>query len=262
MPQKRARTNKMLISTMLLDIEGTTTPVDFVYKILFPYARVRLKDFITRHKADEEVRAVVADLLAARAQDKSADLPPLHYSYSLGEGQMEDIVAYCHWLMDHDRKLTPLKTLQGMIWEKGYRSGELKAVVFPDVAPNLRRWREQGKAVCIYSSGSVLAQKLLFEHTEQGDLTKFIYDFFDTTVGHKTEHGSYRRIAESVRRKPSEILFISDVIAELDAARSAGFQTLLCARPGNSPLPDSSVHHIIHTFDEASALDRKMNLKG
>ena len=254
--------NKMLISTVLLDIEGTTTPIDFVYETLFPYARTRSKDFIARHKADEEVRAAIADLFDAHAQGRSADLPPLRYSYNLDEGQIEAITAYCHWLMDRDSKLTPLKSLQGMIWEEGYRSGELKSIVFPDVAPNLRLWREQGKAVCIYSSGSVLAQKLLFEHTERGDLTGFIYDFFDTTVGHKTEQGSYRRIAESLRREPSKILFISDAIVELDAARGAGFHTLLCARPGNSPLPDSSVHDIIHTFDEVSALAEKMNLKG
>ncbi|MDT4953613.1 MAG: enolase-phosphatase [Acidobacteriota bacterium] len=239
----------MPISTILLDIEGTTTPIDFVYQILFPYARERLKDFITRHRADEEVRSIVSDLFAEHAQDKSTDLPPLRYSDNLDEEQIEAIAAYCHWLMRHDRKLTPLKTLQGKIWEEGYRSGELKSEVFPDVLPNLRRWREQGKTVCIYSSGSVLAQKLLFAHTGQGDLTKFVHDFFDTNVGHKTEQGSYTRIA-GLLGKPSEILFISDVVAELDAAQAAGFQTLLCVRPGNPQQPDSSVHDIIHTFDD------------
>ena len=223
----------------------------------------RTKDFITRHKANEEVRAAIEDLFDAHSQDQNAeDLPPLRHSSNLDEKQIEAITSYCHWLMDRDSKLTPLKTLQGMIWEEGYRSGELKSIVFPDVAPNLRRWREQGKEVCIYSSGSVLAQKLLFEHTEQGDLTSFIHDFFDTTVGRKTEQESYMRIADSLRRKPSEILFISDAIAELDAARGAGFQTLLCVRPGNSPLPGPSAHDTIHTFDEVSALTEKMNLKG
>lgn len=253
MPQSRRGQTVMPTSTILLDIEGTTTPIDFVYQILFPFARARLKDFITRHKEDEELRSIVSDLFAEHAADKSADLPPLRYSDKLDEGQIEAIAAYCHWLIDHDRKVTPLKTLQGKIWEEGYSSGELKSKVFADVSPNLRRWQEQGQTICIYSSGSVLAQKLLFAHTAEGDLTKFIHAFFDTNVGHKREPGSYLRIAGLLRRNPSEILFISDVIAELDAAQGAGFQTLLCVRPGNHPQPDSSVHNTIHTFDEVSS---------
>lgn len=243
----------MPISTILLDIEGTTTPIDFVYQILFPYARARLKDFITRHKADEEIRSIVADLCDEQRRDKSVNLPTLRCSNDLDEEQIEAIVAYGQWLIDQDRKVTSLKTLQGKIWEEGYRSGELKGEVFPDVAPNLRRWREQGKTVCIYSSGSVLAQKLLLAHTGQGDLTKFIHDFFDTRVGHKTEPGSYTKIADLLR-KPSEILFISDVLAELDAARAAGLRTRLCVRPGNPRQPDSSVHDTIYTFDEVLAV--------
>jgi enolase-phosphatase E1 len=239
----------MTISTILLDIEGATTPIDFVYQILFPYARMHLKDFITRHKADEEVRSIIAELFVEYAKDKSAALPSLRSSDNLDENQVESIVTYSQWLMDQDRKSTPLKTLQGKIWEEGYRSGELKGQVFPDVPPNLRRWHEQGKIICVYSSGSVLAQKLLFAHTEHGDLTEFISDFYDTNIGHKTERSSYARIAGFLR-KPSEILFISDTVAELDAARAAGLQTRLSVRPGNRLQPGSSVHDTIHTFDE------------
>lgn len=245
---------EMPISTILLDIEGTTTPIDFVYQILFPFAHARLQGFITRHREDEEMRAIVADLFDEHAQDKSADLPPLRDSGSLDEGHIEAIVAYCQWLIEHDRKVTPLKTLQGKIWEEGYRSGELKGEVFPDVPRNLRRWHEQGKIICIYSSGSVLAQKLLFAHTEHGDLTAFIRDFFDTNVGHKTEPESYTKIAGLLRQPPSEILFISDVSAELDAAHAAGLQALLCVRPGNRPQPDSSDHATIYTFDEVQTV--------
>ena len=244
----------MPISTILLDIEGTTTPIELVYQTLFPFARARLKDFIARHQADDKMRSIIADLFDAHAQEESADLPPLRYSENLDEEQIEAVAAYCRWLMDHDRKVTPLKTMQGKIWEEGYRSGELKGEVFPDVAPSLRRWREHGKRVCIYSSGSVLAQKLLFAHTEQGDLTQLMQDFFDTRVGPKTEQESYRKIAELLREQPSEILFISDVTAELDAARAAGFQTLLCVRQGNRPQSGSPVHDTIHTFDEALAV--------
>jgi enolase-phosphatase E1 len=246
----------MSISAVLLDIEGTTTPIDFVYKTLFPYARARLKDFIERHHADEGVRAIVAELFDEHAREESTDVPALRRAGSSGEGEAESIADYLRWLMDRDRKVTPLKTLQGLIWEEGYVSGELKGEVFPDVAPNLMRWRGEGKTVCIYSSGSVLAQKLLFAHTEQGDLTKFIQDFFDTNVGHKAEPESYTKIAEALGRRPSEALFISDVTTELDAARAAGFQTLLCVRPGNHTQPSPSAHDTIHTFDEARAATR------
>jgi len=243
----------MNVNTILLDIEGTTTPISFVYEVLFPYARARLEDFLTRHGDDEEVRAVVADLFDEHARDESPDRPPLRRAPESGEGMTDDVVTYLRWLMDGDRKATPLKKLQGMIWEEGYRDGELKGEVFPDVAPNLRRWREEGRTVAVYSSGSVLAQKLLFAHTAEGDLTEFIHDFFDTSVGHKTERRSYTAIAELLRRRPSEILFISDVTAELDAARAAGLQTLLCVRPGNRAQPGPHAHDIIQTFDDAAA---------
>ena len=151
--------------------------------------------------------------------------------------------------MDQDRKSTPLKSLQGRIWEAGYYSGELQSQIFDDVPRALRRLREQQKEICIYSSGSVLAQKLLFAHTEAGDLTALIRDYFDTNVGAKRDAASYQRIAHSLARVPSEIVFISDVVAELDAARSAEFQTLLCERPGNHAQPVSS-HNAIQTFDE------------
>jgi enolase-phosphatase E1 len=243
----------MPVSTILLDIEGTTTPIDFVYQVLFPYARARLKDFLTRNLDDEEVRAAVSDLIDERASDVS---PASHTPRPVGrpnETQMEAVVAYGQWLMDHDRKVTPLKTLQGKIWEEGYLSGELKGQVFPDVARNLRRWRDEGRTTCIYSSGSTLAQRLLFANTVEGDLTEFIHDYFDTRVGPKTEPGSYLKIAELLPRRPAAILFVSDVVAELDAAAAAGFQTLLCVRPGNRPQPDPDAHAATGTFDEVPA---------
>jgi enolase-phosphatase E1 len=239
-------------SVVLLDVEGTTTPIDFVYGVLFPYARARLKDFIARHHGDAEVRAALDDLFLEHAKDDGTDRPPLPPPGCAEEARLAAITAYGQWLMEHDRKLTPLKTIQGKIWEEGYRSGELTGQVFPDVAPNLRRWREQGKKTCIYSSGSVLAQRLLFTHTTQGDLTGFIHQFFDTTVGHKMEPGSYQRIAELLGR-PVRRVFISDVVGELDAAAAAGFQTLLCVRPGNRPQPDTSSHAAIQTFEMVGA---------
>ena len=244
----------MPVSTILLDIEGTTTPIDFVYQVLFPYARARMSDFLARHlDTDKELRAAFSDLTDEWAKDESQSHTHPRPSGRTGRTQLEAVVAYAQRLMDQDRKLTPLKLIQGKIWEGGYLSGELKGQVFPDVAPNLRRWHDQGRTICIYSSGSVLAQKLLLANTEEGDLTEFIHDFFDTKVGRKTEPASYLNIAESLQRRPPEILFISDVGAELDAAAAAGFQTLLCVRPGNRPQPGSNVYATISTFDEVPA---------
>lgn len=243
----------MPVSAILLDIEGTTTPIDFVYGVLFPYARAHLRDFLARHLGDEEVRAAVSDLLDESAKEESSSPVSPPPAGRPDGAQVEAAVAYARRLMDEDRKFTPLKTLQGKIWEEGYGSGELKGQVFPDVAPNLRRWRDAGRITCIYSSGSVLAQKLLFANTEEGDLTEFIHDFFDTRVGRKTEPASYLKIAELLQRRPPEVLFVSDVLAELDAAAEAGFQTLLCVRPGNSPQPGPNVHATIRSFDEVPA---------
>src|SRR5204863_3949398 len=162
---------------------------------------------------------------------------------------IESIVAYVKWLIDCDRKSTALKSIQGKIWRSGYADGSLKAPVFPDVAPAFRRWRSANLNISIFSSGSRLAQQLLFAHTEMGDLTHFIDHYFDTTTGSKTAIKSYQDIASTLNRSEREILFISDVVAELDAASAAGMQTLLCVRPGNSLQPAS--HYLtIRSFDE------------
>jgi enolase-phosphatase E1 len=240
---------KSPVSVVLLDIEGTTTPIDFVYSVLFPYARAHVKSFIAEHLSDEQTLADIAGFRDEHAEDVRQKFEPPPLRDQSEKALIESITAYVHWLMDQDRKSTPLKSLQGRIWEAGYRSGELQSQVFDDVPRALRRWREQQKEICIYSSGSVLAQKLLFAHTEAGDLTLFIRDYFDTNVGAKRDAASYQRIAQSLACVPSDIVFISDVVAELDAARSAEFQTLLCERPGNHSQPVSS-HNAIRAFDE------------
>src|SRR5262249_36184556 len=157
---------------------------------------------------------------------------------------LNSAVVYLHWLIDIDRKSTPLKSLQGLIWQAGYASGELRSEIFDDVPPAFARWREQGTAIGIFSSGSVLAQKLLFAHTRAGDLTPFMQAYFDTNTGAKKEAESYRRIAAELRRPPREILFLSDVTAELDAAQTAEMQTALSVRPGNAAQP-ASKHPVI-----------------
>jgi enolase-phosphatase E1 len=149
--------------------------------------------------------------------------------------------------MDQDRKSTGLKSLQGKIWEEGYRSGELKGEVYPDVLPALERWRSQGIDIAIFSSGSVQAQQSLFRNSVAGDLTRFIRAYFDTTTGPKREPESYGRIAAALDRSPSEVLFVSDIAAELDAARTAGMRTALCVR-GSGEV--RGVHPVIHGLGE------------
>jgi enolase-phosphatase E1 len=151
--------------------------------------------------------------------------------------------------MDRDRKSTGLKSLQGKVWEAGYRAGDLRSVVYPDVPPALERWRGQGIDAAIFSSGSVQAQRSLFANTAAGDLTRFIRAYFDTTTGSKTAPQSYARIAAALERSPSEVLFLSDIGAELDAALSAGMQTALCVRTQGSA-PSAGAHPVIHAFDQ------------
>lgn len=234
------------ISVVLLDIEGTTTPIDFVYEVLFPYARARVAEFLSSHRS--EVAEDIEELQRENAEDVARGLNPP----AIKSDKVEELATYVHWLMDQDRKTTALKSLQGKIWEAGYLAGELHSQVFEDVPRAFKRWQEQGRRICIYSSGSVLAQKLLFANTEGGDLTPFISGYFDTNIGPKKDAGSYHRIAGAFELKPPTIVFVSDVTAELEAAASAGLETLLCVRPGNHPQTGASGYRQVHSFDEIS----------
>jgi len=225
----------MSLRAILLDIEGTTTPIAFVHDVLFSYARVHVREFLAANPAVDDI----ALLREEHAADVS-EAPPL-------TNEIESIAAYVEWLIKLDRKSTALKSLQGKIWRQGYQDGSLKSQVFADVAPAFERWRERGLRISIFSSGSVLAQQLLFAHTEVGDLTPFIESYFDTKVGKKGEAESYRKIAEAMSLKPEQILFISDVVAELDAASETGMKTLLSIRPGNEPQEER--YPSIRTFD-------------
>jgi enolase-phosphatase E1 len=230
---------------ILLDIEGTTTPVDFVYQTLFPFARHHVSAFMAAHGTDEEVLADIARLREEYRTDVSKDQHPPVWR---AEAELESVIAYVHWLMDRDRKSTGLKALQGKIWEAGYRSGELRSEIYADVPRAFERWRTQGKTLAIFSSGSVLAQRLLFSHTTAGDLTGYLSAYFDTTTGAKQEAESYRRIAAALALPTSAILFLSDVVAELDAARQAEMQTALCVR--SEPASNPNSHLLIRTFDQ------------
>jgi enolase-phosphatase E1 len=222
---------------VVLDIEGTTTPLSFVTGTLFPYARAHAGDFLNRRGTDDGVRGDLALLRAERAADPAAK--------GIAEPGDHDL-AYLHFLMDQDRKSTALKALQGRIWDEGFRAGTLRGEVYPDVPPAFRRWRAQGRRLAIFSSGSVLAQKLLFGSTAEGDLCPFLEAYFDTTTGPKKEPESYRRIAEALALGTSALLFLSDVAEELDAARAAGLGTALCVRQGEPP---RTAHPVATTFD-------------
>jgi len=224
---------------ILLDIEGTTTPIAFVHDVLFSYAREHVGEFLSANAEKEEVRADIALLSDEYADDVSKGLnpPPL-------------VADYVEWLIALDRKSTGLKSLQGKIWRQGYEEGSLQSQVFADVAPAFERWHARGLTINIFSSGSVLAQKLLFAHTEAGDLTHFIDEYFDTNVGKKAEAESYRRISKQLKLPPQNILFISDVIAELNAAHDAGMKAWLSIRPGNTPQDNLNSYPVILTFDQ------------
>jgi enolase-phosphatase E1 len=237
------------VCAILLDIEGTTTPLDFVYKVLFPYARSHLQPFLSRHVLFPELGADLAGLHEEHRADTEQGLNPPRWCDNTPEEQLKSVVEYIEWLMDSDRKSTSLKSLQGRIWEEGYESGELRGQVCDDVPRALERWQKREKKISIFSSGSVLAQKLLFTHTTAGDLSPYISHYFDTSTGSKTDQQSYQKIASILQRLPSEIVFISDVGTELDAAKSAGMHTLLCVRPGNRPQP-ASTHMLVQTLDE------------
>ncbi|HEY3154373.1 MAG TPA: acireductone synthase [Candidatus Binatia bacterium] len=235
---------------ILLDIEGTTSPIDFVYKVLFPYARLHFEDYLKRNAGSRELERDLLQLREEYVKDLAEALTPPEWIDAPPDAQMQSVARYVFWLMDRDRKSPGLKSLQGKVWQEGYLKGEFKSRIFPDVPPALKDWNEKNLDVRIFSSGSVLAQKLLFANTEAGDLSGFLNGYFDTGIGPKTSAESYRRIAAEFHLEASEVLFVSDVVKELDAASSSGMKTLLCVRPGNPLQPKDHAHGIISSFSE------------
>ena len=232
-----------------LDIEGTTTPIDFVTRVLFPYARGHVRGFLGRRAS--EVRDDLALLFAEHEVDDRGSPSPPPWRDASPEERLDSAAAYIHWLMDRDRKSTALKALQGRIWEEGYETGDLQGRVYADVPRALARWRAQGREAAIFSSGSVLAQRLLFSRSEAGDLTPFVRAYFDTTTGPKGDAESYVKIARALGQPAKAVLFLSDVTAELDAARAAGMATGLCVRDVGQPA--STDHAVVRSFDEVLA---------
>lgn len=224
------------VRAVVTDIEGTTSSIAFVKDVLFPFARRNLEVFAATHRHSPQVRQCLDGARALAGSPALSD---------------EDAVALLLKWMDEDRKATPLKTLQGLVWEQGYARGELQSHVYPDAVAGLRAWHARGLRLYVYSSGSVAAQRLLFGSSAHGDLTPLFSGYFDTTTGPKVESPSYARIARALELPPSQVAFLSDSVAELDAARSAGLRTA-CLDRGETRLPAGHGHP---TFPGFATLD-------
>ncbi len=221
-----------MTKAILTDIEGTTSSIAFVKDVLFPYAAHYLPAYVREH-ADEPTVAEQLQAVRVAVKEPEADIDRV-------------IAVLLNWIAE-DRKATPLKTLQGMVWKHGYQSGAYQAHVYADAAKKLREWHAQGLPIYIYSSGSVAAQKLFFKYSEAGDLTPLFSGYFDTTTGPKQEQASYEAIVQAIGLPAQEILFLSDVAAELDAAKAAGLKTCWLVRPQDNPQPDEAVQASAHS---------------
>lgn len=220
-----------MIRAIVTDIEGTTSSIRFVHEVLFPYARKHMTEFVRTHAEDAKVAAYLDDV--RREVGKDLDLA----------GVIAQLIAW----IDADKKVTPLKALQGLIWEKGYQDGDFHGHIYADAYENLKKWHARGIALYVYSSGSVYAQKLLFGHTEYGDLTPLFSGYFDTKIGAKADAASYQTIVRELKLPAEDILFLSDVQAELDAAKSAGMQTCWLVREGDIEM--NAPHTQVADFD-------------
>jgi len=231
---------------VLLDIEGTVSPLAFVHDVLFPYARREVGDFLMRHQASPEVLCALDQIAcdSGAVSDSEGVVANL-----ASDSDRAAWVTRIHALMDADAKQTGLKWLQGLIWDEGYRSGELKSVLFSDAVESIQLWHRSGLRLRIYSSGSIAAQRLFFAYSDRGDWTGCLEGYHDTTTGPKRAVASYRAIAEAAGLPASEILFLSDITEELDAALEAGCQTAWVVRPGNKP-GQTDRHPTLRSFAE------------
>lgn len=241
---------------ILLDIEGTTSSIRFVYDVMFPFARRELAAYLQEHWNQPqllEACELIARDTGAESFAQWQAVSGLPTDSSEPAEIQAAVTQHVHQLMDQDIKATGLKTLQGLIWKSGFESGEMEAHVYPDVLPALQQWKQAGLDLRIYSSGSIAAQKLFFGHSLAGNMLQLFSEHYDTTSGSKKETDSYQRITTDTNVAAGEILFLSDVPAELDAAASAGLSTALCQRPENPSTEDPCQHAVFSTFDQVQA---------
>lgn len=229
-----------MTQVILMDIEGTTTSISFVHDVLFPYARKRLLSYVGSHLDQADLQRYLSQAVETVNAEENKRYTNVDWP--------EIVTRLMHWI-DSDRKHSALKGLQGLIWQEGYKSGAYQGHVYPDVLPQWKKWRTENKILAIYSSGSVQAQKLLFGHSSEGDLTPLLTAYFDTNVGAKREANAYLKIAQNLDVAPNKILFLSDIPEELDAAKEAGCKTTQILRPGTIA---SSKHAHARTFAEVT----------
>lgn len=233
---------------ILLDIEGTTSSVAYVFEVLFPFAKNHLHEYLERNWNDPSLQAALRQLV------RDVGLPVSVNGATISKEHLPLFETTAIDLMERDVKATGVKEMQGLIWTEGYASGELKSHVYPDVVEALQSWKNQGIDIRIFSSGSIHAQKVFFKNTEYGDLLTYFSDHYDTTSGQKREVESYHNICKACGYKPEEIAFLSDVGQELDAAKAAGIFTVLVMRPGNAPVVAQEEHAKIESFSEIEAV--------
>lgn len=225
-----------MIKAIVADIEGTTSSLSFVKEVLFPYAREHIGEYVRRHAAEGKITALINDVRMAAGEDLDLD----------------GVVAQLEQWIDEDRKISALKTLQGLLWETGYQQGDFQGHIYEDARQKLEQWQREGIRLFVYSSGSVYAQKLLFGHTKYGDLNKWFSGYFDTQVGAKTETASYQNIVKAIGCEADEILFLSDIEAELDAAHTAGMRVIWLVRDSE---PDKkSAHPQVKNFTDINVV--------
>jgi enolase-phosphatase E1 len=222
-----------VIKAIVCDIEGTTTSLSFVKDTLFPYTRQRMAGFIEEHYNDPAVAPLIDDVKNAMDQPHAS---------------LHEVAAQLIRWIDEDKKITPLKAIQGLIWESGYQQGDYHGHLYDDAYQRLKQWHDAGIGLYIFSSGSVYAQKLLFSHSRFGDLTPLFSGYFDTNIGAKQDADAYHAIADRIGRPASEIMFLSDIDRELDAAKAAGFRTVWLVRDG--PFTASSRHPQVGNFHD------------
>lgn len=222
----------MSIKAIVTDIEGTTSSIDFVHQVLFPYSTKALPEYVRKYAKQEEIEAIIAEV---KRESQQLD------------GDLETVITTLLSWIAADKKITPLKSLQGFIWEDGYKNNHFQGHLYEDAYRNLVAWQQLGIKLYVFSSGSVKAQKLLFGYSKYGDLTYLFTDYFDTKIGNKKSVAAYQNIAQAIAFPPSEILFLSDVIAELDGAADAGLQTVLLDRQQN--ISNSNNHDLVTNFD-------------
>lgn len=223
----------MNIKAIVTDIEGTTSSIDFVHKVLFPYSSQAIPEYIRQYYQEPEIAAIIEDIKIEVGQENLS---------------IESVIDTLLGWIEADLKITPLKKLQGLIWEDGFKKGKFKGHIYEDAYQNLQKWCDRGLSLYVYSSGSEQAQKSLFGHTEYGNLNVLFSGYFDTRIGNKKESLSYTKIAREIKIESQEILFLSDVVAELDAAANARYQTILLVR---DKMPENTNNHqIVNNFNE------------